>query len=125
MAATLDGSSVFGSAVVVNYDPQPTAAQENTFFGLSGAQVLDGGKRPRMIQVRGVLSGANYAAVVAAETALNAYVDGAVHTLVDNFGRSLSSVRLVGKLRPDPTGIKRSNLGYSMAYTLMLQDLEG
>ena len=56
---TLDGNSIFGTAVSVVHNPHPNAQQINHFFGIDGQQTLFGGTRGRTFIISGVLSAPN------------------------------------------------------------------
>ena len=117
--ATLDGSAVFGSAVTMQTADNPRAQQQNAFFGLSGLESLDGGLRGRVTAVRGRLSGSSAGGLAAAEDALRAFNDGAVHTLVDTLGTTWVNVKLdnfepQGQVQRMPTA---AGVIYTRAYT--------
>lgn len=100
MAATYNGSAIFGYAVSVTMVPAPQEVQFSTFFGLSGVHSLTGGTRGRIISVTGLLYGASLSALNAAEAAILAYADGIARTFVDTRGRSWGYVVFNGSFEP-------------------------
>jgi hypothetical protein len=86
MTPYYDSTPIFGYAVVIRHQPQITANQITTFFGLSGNMALFGGGRGRGFLITGVLPGDSPAGCVAVENLMLSYADGIARTLVDTVG---------------------------------------
>jgi len=122
--ATYNGSSIFGSAVRIVHTPRPSAAQVNSFFGISGTQLVWGGGRGRAFFVTGVLVGSDLSDLATAEALLLSFDDGIGRVLVDNWGRSWPSVVFTGQYQPDPQGPKPlcdGSGGYGLPYRAVFQ----
>jgi len=102
--AYLDGAAVFGEAVKVQHAPNPSAQQVNSFFGISGSQVVWGGTRGRAFFITGVLIGQDIPSLAAAEAILLSYDDGISRVLTDTWGRDWPAVVFTGNYQPDPMG---------------------
>lgn len=73
---TYDGIDIFGGAVKVRMDVNPSAAQLNEFFGVAGQQSLYGGGRGRVFLVEGLLTAPDPASLQAAVALVLSYDDG-------------------------------------------------
>ncbi len=109
------GLSIFGSGVRMTTTSLPRAQQANTFFGLSGVQLLDGGSRGRTTEVHGFLSGESPQSLAAGENQLRLMGDGVSRILVDMMGTIWFNVVLEryqpkGRICTTPSG------GYLRAY---------
>ena len=74
--ATYDGGNIFGSAVRVRMEVNPSATQINGFFGVSGTQSLYGGTRGRVFLVSGVLTAPDADTLSAYIATILSYDDG-------------------------------------------------
>jgi hypothetical protein len=121
---TLDGNSIFGTAVSVVQNPHPNAQQINQFFGIDGLQTLFGGTRGRRFIISGVLSGSTMSTLNAVEATLLSYADGLTHTLVDNRGRIWPNVIFRGEFSPSPAGPRPlAGGGWCLPYRLVMEGL--
>jgi hypothetical protein len=121
---TLDGNSIFGTAVSVVHNPHPNAQQLNHFFGIDGQQSLFGGTRGRTFTISGVLSASSITALNAVEATLLSFADGLTHTLVDNRGRIWPNVIFRGEYAPSPMGPRSlANGGWCLSYRLVMEGL--
>lgn len=101
--AYYDGNAVFGLAVRCQMVQNPSAAQINAFFGVTGTQSVFGGGRGRVFQISGVLVGSDLSTLAAAEATLLTYDDGIARTLTDTWGRNWPNVVFVN-FTADPMG---------------------
>ncbi len=120
--ASFDGVFIFGDSVRMVIPEAQRVAQVNHFFGLSGAELLDGGFRERITSVSGILSGINAAAVADVRDTFRSYVDNIARTLVDTTGAVWPDVVMLEfspgeRIIPDPW------LGYILHYTAKLRHL--
>jgi hypothetical protein len=121
---TLDGNSIFGTAVSVVHNPHPNAQQINHFFGIDGQQTLFGGTRGRTFIISGVLSASSVTTLNTVEAALLSYADGLTHTLVDNRGRIWPNVLFRGEYAPSPMGPRPlAGGGWCLSYRLVMEGL--
>jgi len=121
---TLDGNSIFGTAVSVVQSPNPNAQQINRFFGVDGQQTLFGGTRGRTFIISGVLSASTLSALNTAEATLLSYADGLTHTLVDNRGRVWPNVIFRGEYIPSAAGPRAlAGGGLCLPYRLVMEGL--
>lgn len=122
---TLDGNSIFGTAVNVVQSPHPNAQQINHFFGIDGQQTLFGGTRGRRFIISGVLSASTLSTLNTVEATLLSYADGLTHTLVDNRGRIWPNVIFRGEYAPSPTGPRplAGGGGWCLPYRLVMEGL--
>lgn len=107
--ANFGGNAIFGAAVSMATADVARQSQVNSFFGINGLEMLDGGARGRVTRVRGVLHGPSALGLAAAENLFRSLDDGATRTLVDNLGMAWSNVRMqgfqpVGRVRQAPDG---------------------
>ena len=108
--ASYGGVAIFGTAVTMSTADLPRESQVNSFFGVNGLELLDGGFRGRVTRVRGVLYGQSAYFLAAAEGLFRSYNDGVARTLVDNLGSVWPSVRLLtfqprGRVRQSADGV--------------------
>jgi hypothetical protein len=121
---TLDGNSIFGSAVTVVHTPNRNAQQINHYFGIDGQQTLFGGTRGRSFVISGVLSAPSIAALNSVEATLLSYADGLTHTLVDSRGRIWPNVIFRGEYTPSPMGPRAlAGGGWCLPYRLVMEGL--
>lgn len=93
--ADYDGMN-FGLAVKTAMVPNPSEAQLNAFFGLSGVYRLWGGGRGRVFFVEGLLYGSTRASVIAWRTLFLTYDDGIGRVLTDTDSTAWSNVVFTG-----------------------------
>lgn len=110
MPASYDGAFIFGTAVKMTSPINPSADQENAFFGISGVESLFGGTRGRATLVTGLLYGDGAAGLASAEALFESYLDGIARVLVSTLGVAYSNVKLAafvpkGKARQTPNGV--------------------
>ena len=103
------GISIFGVAVSMATADITRQSQVNSFFGINGLELLDGGFRGRVTRVRGVLHGASTLGLGGAENLFRSLNDGAARTLVDTLGTAWANVRMQnfqphGRVRQAPNG---------------------
>ena len=104
--ASYNGVAIFGASVSMTTSDLPRETQVNSFFGVNGLEMLDGGFRGRTTRVRGVLYGQSAILLASAEGLFRSYNDGVARTLVDNLGTAWANVRL---LAFQPTGRARQS----------------
>lgn len=115
--ASLDGFNVFGRSVTSVLTNAPREIQETAYAGVSGTESIDLGSRGSYCIIHGTLFGAALSDYIVAESAIRAFQDGLVHTLVDTYGVTFTRARLEEfnpseeKLVYDPLG-----RGYSKPY---------
>ena len=120
---TYNGENIFGAAVRIQHVPRPRAQQVNSFFGVSGTQVLDGGGRGRIFFLQGVLTSTTLTGLGLAESRFHDYADGATRTLVDNRGRAWPNVVFKGEFVPDPRGAVPTASGWALPYRAVFHGL--
>jgi hypothetical protein len=98
--AAYGGVAMFGRSVRVAMNPNPSAEQINSFFGVSGTQSLYGGGRGRVFMVEGTLFGANASALSSAELLILSYADGIGRVFTDQYGRNWPMVVFRGEYSP-------------------------
>lgn len=113
---TYNGENIFGVATRCRHVVNPRAQQVDSYFGVNGVRVLDGGGRGRTFQVRGVLVGASMAELADAEARFADYADGVARVFVDSRGRSWSSVVFRGEFFADPSGPYPVSGGWGLPY---------
>jgi hypothetical protein len=104
------GVNMFGTAVTMTTADHPREKQLNSFFGLSGLEMLDGGSRGRVTEVKGLLYGPSPLALAASESTFRSYDDGVTRNLIDSLGTNWANVRLesfqpIGRIRQSPFGV--------------------
>ena len=120
---------LFGQAVRMQAVPNASAAQVETFFGVSGTAVLYGGSRGTTFTVTGVFAESDVATVLADETPFyagtaNSIVGAQPATLVDTYGRSWPNVYFLGEYQPDPMGVKPAGSLFIKGYKLVMRSLQ-
>ena len=118
-AVTFDGQRIFGDGQqAVRAESWRRAQAERGFAGLDGVVSIDLGRRQRVLRRRGYLSAGSVAALQQRIEAINAYVDGQVHELVDQEGRSYAKVRM-DSFAPTEAVTKQSQVRcrYEVVYT--------
>lgn len=100
MPASYDGRLIFGVAVKIQHVPNANAGQINTFFGVTGAQAIDGGGRGRAFMVEAVFVGPDPIAIRQAERALLSLADGRPRVLIDTYGWTWPHVVYRGEYQP-------------------------
>ena len=118
---------IFGSAVKVRVVPQASAAQVESFFGISGNAVLYGGSRGTAFEISGVLLGPDLTSLAGAESVFYPGAQGIVGAppsiLVDTLGRQWPNVYFLGEYQPDPDGVKATLGGWLRPYKLVMRSL--
>jgi len=118
---TIDNNDLFSSGPC---SVRPTSwrrqLERRTFAGLDGELVLDLGARSRTIVQQGRLQAATAAGLHATLAAIDAYADGAFHTLTDNHGHLYERV-LLESFEPT-TPVARGN-DFWCDYTLTWRQL--
>jgi hypothetical protein len=86
--ATYDGVNIFGRSVSISMKVNPSAAQVNEFFGVTGTQSLYGGGRGRVFLISGVLAPDSGLPedLAAMRDLILSYDDGIGRILVDTLG---------------------------------------
>jgi hypothetical protein len=92
--ASFNGMNIFGLVLSMSTGDNRRDTQVNSFNGLNGLEVLDGGSRGLTTVVHGVLYGAGLSGLAAARAALRVYRDGNAYVLVDSTGTSWPNVLL-------------------------------
>jgi len=99
------GVPIFGAQVVMVTGGTSRDAQRNTFFGVDGTEVIDGGFRSHTTTVKGRLFGLKSAGGVndlsAAILVFRSWHDGLSHELIDMFNQAWENVRMES-FNPDP-----------------------
>lgn len=121
--AYFDGAAIFGLAVSVQHLPGASAQQINSYFGVTGQQLVYGGGRGRLFQIRGVLVGEDLSVLAGAEATLLSYDDGIARTLTDTWGRSWPYVCFTGQYQPDPMGPRPTVGGWALPYRATFRGL--
>ena len=116
----LDDSELFASGPheLVAGTPERAVGQR-TFSGLAGALLVDLGRRPRSLVLRGRLSAATAESLAQLEAAIEARIDGQVHALTGRDGTSYPQVRLERFTRRGPVEV---GLRYHRPYEIELTD---
>lgn len=125
---TYDGNSIFGLAVRIQVEPNPTAQQIDAFFGVNGNIALFGGARGTMFLIDGVLYGADLSDLNSLEGLFQPsvpgnYADGIARTLIDTRGRTWENVIYAGRFQPDAMGPKYFDGGIVLPYKTAFQSL--
>jgi len=98
--SSLDGQDLFGSGPhAVRSTSWQRSVQRRGFAGLDGELILDMGLRSRIISQTGRLQAGTADALNALVTQIEEFLDGRLHTLVDDHGRSFPNV-LVEEFEP-------------------------
>ena len=119
--SSLDGQTVFDSGPH-NITPGPwqRSIQRRGFAGLDGETILDMGMRSRTITQDGRLQAATAGDLDTLITNIEVFVDGQLHTLIDNHSRSFPDV-LVEQFETS-TPIRKGR-GYWCEYTVLYRQL--
>jgi len=119
--SALDGQDLFGSGP---HAFQAGSWQRQTdrrgFAGLDGELVLDQGLRSRTITQTGRLQAATAGELTTIVAQIDAFVDGQLHTLVDNLARTHERVFVE---RFEPTTPARTGRGIWCDYVLQYRQL--
>ena len=107
--ASYAGANIFGIGVRMRTAVNPRDRQVNSYPGVNGLEVLDGGSRGLVTLVAGTLIGSDESGLGASEQFFLSYFDGSAYLLVDTLGRAWPSVRLesfrpAGRVRRGPDG---------------------
>lgn len=114
---TYGGSAVFGTAVSIRHQPNATAQQINSFFGIQGTQAVFGGLRGRTFLVEGLFVASTAPGLRALQAALLAFADGVPRTLYDTLGYSWSNVIYKGEFQEGRIAFNPNGLaGYCQPY---------
>ncbi len=110
MIPTYNGLPIFGYSVSMTTVDVPREKQINSYFGLSGLEILDGGSRGRWTYARGLLSGDTPALLAMSEMQFRSFNDGIARVLVDTLGSIWQEVRLdafqpIGRVSQSPSGV--------------------
>jgi hypothetical protein len=92
--ASFNGVNLFGLVRSLTTGDNRRASQINSFNGLNGLEVLDGGARGLITIVQGVLYGSGLAGLAASRELARSYRDGNAYTLVDTTGAVWPNVLL-------------------------------
>lgn len=113
--ASYGGLNIFGSGVSMSTSPLTRAQQTNSFFGLSGVEIIDGGSRGMATDATGFLYGNSLAALSASENHFRSMSDGIARPFVDMMGTIWSNV-LLQAYRPRGRILCSANGYYLRAY---------
>ena len=116
----LDDADLFASGPheLVPGTPQRAVGQ-HAFSGLAGALLIDLGRRPRTLTLRGRLSAATAAGLAQLEAAIEARIDGRLHALTGRDSTAYPRVRLDRFTRRAPV---ETGLRFHRPYELDLTD---
>ena len=122
MGLTLDGQKLFDEQQL---EIEPGSFRrdsiEKTVPGLDGVLSVDLGRRVRKIKQRGVLRARSRSQMNGRISAISAYMDGDMHTLITNSGEKYGNLRMdvfkVNKERTDSGGIV---VDYEIVYTQLV-----
>lgn len=109
------GIPIFGAAVSMATADITRQGQVNSFFGINGLEMLDGGFRGRVTRVRGVLHGPSALGLAGAENLFRSLNDGMARTLVDSLGMTWAHVRMQG-FQPQGRARQAPNGAHFRAY---------
>lgn len=95
MTTTLDGKALFDEReLIVAVGPIERASIERSVPGLDGLASIDLGRRGRKVRQRGTLRATNQARADARIAPIEAFLDGAPHTLRLSDGRRYDDLRM-------------------------------
>ena len=95
MSTTLDDNALFDEqGLRIQVGSWRRAAIERTIPGLDGMVSIDLGRRCRTLRQRGVLRASGQAAMHARLDAIEAFLDGATHSLVTADGQTYAKLRV-------------------------------
>jgi hypothetical protein len=125
---TYNGYSIFGEAVSIVVEPNPTAEQIESFFGVDGLFSLFGGNRGRVFMISGVffeddLDGLNNDEYVFDPSNTDGVSHGGLAPLFDTRGRTWPNVYCKGEIKIDPMGPKPFLGGVILPYKLIMRGL--
>lgn len=124
MTITFDGHALFESGPA-SVQAQGTAlrhAEQAPLHG-QGARVLSQGRTARQLEQRGVLLADSPDALRQQSEAIEAYLDGLAHPLVDDVGRTWPGVVM---LRFEPGDVEPAGVRWKLAYRVTyLETVEG
>jgi hypothetical protein len=92
--ASFNGVNLFGLVISMSTGDNRRDSQVNSYNGLNGLEVLDGGSRGLTTVVHGVIYGSGLAGLAAARELLRGYRDGNAYMLADSTGSAWPNVRL-------------------------------
>lgn len=121
---TYGGEAIFGVAVSIRHQPNPTSQQINAFFGVQGTQAIFGGTRGRAFFVDGLFVASEPPGLRAAEALLLSFADGVPRTLVDTYAYTWPNVIYKAEFQWDrllfnPNGV----VGYCQPYKAVFHGL--
>lgn len=108
---TYDGFEIFGTAVSVRHQPNPTAQQINAFFGIQGVQAVFGGARGRAFFISGLLAADDPLSLRGSHALLLSYADGVPRVLVDAYGYAWPNVIFKGEFQEGRLYFNPNGLG--------------
>ena len=112
---TLDGQDLFSSGpCTLQAGPWQRNVERRSMAGLDGEMIVDMGLRGRRIILKGWLQRPTPQLLTQALEAIEAFVDGQRHLLVDSFGREFPDVLLE---QCEQAGAIRRGRGYWCEYT--------
>lgn len=124
-----NGYPIFGTAVTMQVEPNPSAQQLEAFFGVPGQFSLFGGGRGRVFMISGVfyeneVGDLNNDEFVFDPGNPNGVATGGVAALFDTRGRTWPNVYCLGEFKPDPMGPKwAAGGGWVLPYKLIMRGL--
>jgi hypothetical protein len=92
--ATFGNQAIFGTGVTFSTSNRPRQTQVNSFFGINGVEVIDGGNRGRETIVSGTLIAPDSASLSQSESVFRNLADGVARELVDSSGNTWQNVLL-------------------------------
>lgn len=120
---TYNGENIFGRAARCRHVANPRAQQVDSYFGVNGVRVLDGGGRGRTFQIQGMLVGSTMAELAEAEARFADHADGVARVFVDSRGRSWPNVVFKGEFFADPRGPIPISGGWGLPYRAIFHGL--
>jgi len=119
--STLDGQDLFGSGPhSFRVGAWERSLDRRGFAGVDGEAVLDMGLRSRPLVQTGRLHAETAASLHTSMSQIEAVVDGRVHTLIDNHGKTYS--RVIAERFEPGMPVKRGR-GFWCDYTLQYRQL--
>ena len=117
----LDGYDLFGSGPhTIRPEGWGRAIARRAFAGVDGELILDLGLRSRCIVQDGRLQAGSSSALHTLISQIEAVIDGRMHTLLDNYGRTYAPL-IVEHFAPT-TAVKRGR-GFWCDYTIQYRQL--
>lgn len=119
MSTTLDGKALFDEQdLQIEIDGPQRASIERSIPGMDGTLSIDLGRRARKLRQHGILRAASHTHMQIRLLAIEAHIDGHVHTLTTTDGRVYSQVRMDAlrllESRPAGPGVSAK---YEITYT--------